>query len=129
MVITVAMMAWVARNFTAAGPDRTWLSDITELPTVEGKLYLSAFKDVYSGRIVGYSMSSRMTAGLPSPRCATPSRCESLRESAGGAGNDDSAASHLSNARHRPPTPPEPLPPSQLKPGQSLRLLHLNEPG
>ena len=54
----------VARNFTAAGPDRTWLTDITEHPTGEGKLYLCAFKDVYSGRIVGYSMGARMTAQL-----------------------------------------------------------------
>jgi putative transposase len=54
----------VARQFTAAGPDRTWLTDITEHPTAEGKLYLCAFKDVYSGRIVGYSMDARMTARL-----------------------------------------------------------------
>jgi putative transposase len=54
----------VARNFTAAGPDRTWLTDITEHPTGEGKLYLCAFKDVYSNRIVGYSMDARMTAQL-----------------------------------------------------------------
>src|ERR1700722_10529622 len=54
----------VARNFTAAGPDRTWLTDITEHPTGEGKLYLCAFKDVYSGRIVGYSTDARMTARL-----------------------------------------------------------------
>jgi transposase InsO family protein len=54
----------VARQFTADGPDRTWLTDITEHPTAEGKLYLCAFKDVYSNRIVGYSMDSRMTAGL-----------------------------------------------------------------
>lgn len=54
----------VTRNFTAAGPDRTWLTDITEHPTAEGKLYLCAFKDVYSGRIVGYSMDARMTAQL-----------------------------------------------------------------
>jgi putative transposase len=54
----------VARQFTAPGPDRTWLTDITEHPTAEGKLYLCAIKDVYSNRIVGYSMDSRMTAGL-----------------------------------------------------------------
>jgi putative transposase len=54
----------VARQFTAAEPDRVWLTDITEHPTAEGKLYLCAFKDVYSNRIVGYSMSSRMTAQL-----------------------------------------------------------------
>jgi putative transposase len=54
----------VARKFSASSPDRTWLTDITEHPTAEGKLYLCAIKDVYSNRIVGYSMDSRMTAGL-----------------------------------------------------------------
>jgi putative transposase len=54
----------VARQFTADGPDKTWLTGITEHPTAEGKLYLCAFKDVYSSRIVGYSMDSRMTASL-----------------------------------------------------------------
>jgi putative transposase len=54
----------VGRQFTAAGPDRTWLTDITEHPTAEGKLYLCAIKDIWSNRIVGYSMDSRMTAGL-----------------------------------------------------------------
>jgi putative transposase len=50
----------IARQFTAAGPDQTWLTDITEHPTAEGKLYLCAIKDVYSNRIAGYSMDSRV---------------------------------------------------------------------
>ncbi|RYV49294.1 IS3 family transposase [Pengzhenrongella frigida] len=54
----------VHRNFTAAGPNQLWLTDITEHPTGEGKLYLCAIKDVYSGRIVGYSIDSRMKARL-----------------------------------------------------------------
>jgi putative transposase len=54
----------VKREFTAAGPDQLWLTDISEHPTAEGKLYLCALKDVYSNRIVGYSMDSRMTASL-----------------------------------------------------------------
>jgi putative transposase len=54
----------VARQFTATARDRIWLTDITEHPTAEGKLYLCAIKDVYSNRIVGYSMDSRMTASL-----------------------------------------------------------------
>ena len=37
-------------------PNRLWLTDITEHATGEGKLYLCAVKDVYSGRIVGYSI-------------------------------------------------------------------------
>jgi transposase InsO family protein len=54
----------VERNFTAAAPNELWLTDITEHPTAEGKLYLCAVKDVYSGRIGGYSMDSRVKSSL-----------------------------------------------------------------
>ena len=54
----------VERDFTAEGPNQLWLSDITEHRTGEGKLYLCAIKDVYSGRIVGYSIDSRMKSRL-----------------------------------------------------------------
>lgn len=54
----------VCRDFTAPAPDRVWLTDITEHPTLEGKLYLCAIKDCFSNRIVGYSIGERMTAGL-----------------------------------------------------------------
>ncbi|MBB5617116.1 hypothetical protein BJ959_001776 [Chryseoglobus frigidaquae] len=54
----------VMRNFTADAPNQLWLSDITEHRTAEGKLYLCAIKDVFSRRIVGYSISDRMQARL-----------------------------------------------------------------
>ncbi|MBQ0897977.1 IS3 family transposase [Micromonospora sp. U56] len=54
----------VQRRFAADAPDRLWLTDITEHPTAEGKLYLCAIKDVYSNRIVGYSIDTRMKAAL-----------------------------------------------------------------
>ena len=54
----------VAKVFTAARPNLLWLTDITEHPTGEGKLYLCAIKDVCSNRIVGYSIDARMTASL-----------------------------------------------------------------
>ncbi|MEW1819102.1 IS3 family transposase [Streptomyces diastaticus] len=54
----------VRRNFTAPAPNRLWLTDITEHAAGEGKLYLCAVKDVYSGRIVGYSIDSRMKSSL-----------------------------------------------------------------
>ena len=54
----------VQRDFTAATLDEKWLVDITEHWTGEGKLYLCAFKDVCSNRIVGYSIDSRMKASL-----------------------------------------------------------------
>jgi putative transposase len=54
----------VRRRFTAPGPNRVWLTDISEHPTSEGKVYVCAVKDVWSNRIVGYSISDRMKAGL-----------------------------------------------------------------
>jgi transposase InsO family protein len=52
------------RNFTAARLDQVWLTDITEHPTSEGKVYVCAIKDLCSNRIVGYSIDDRMTANL-----------------------------------------------------------------
>jgi putative transposase len=54
----------VQRIFTARRVDALWFSDITEHPTLEGKLYRCAIKDACSGRIVGYSISDRMKARL-----------------------------------------------------------------
>jgi len=54
----------VQRDFTADASNQLWLTDISEHPTGEGKLYLCAVKDVFSNRIVGYSISDRMKARL-----------------------------------------------------------------
>ena len=54
----------VNKVFSAGVANTLWLTDITEHPTAEGKLYLCAIKDVYSSRIVGYSIDSRMKASL-----------------------------------------------------------------
>jgi len=54
----------VDRQFTAHGANQVWLTDITEHRTDEGKLYLCAIKDLYSNRIVGYSLDARMKASL-----------------------------------------------------------------
>ncbi|MEU6707352.1 IS3 family transposase [Streptomyces wuyuanensis] len=54
----------VRRDFTASGPNRLWLTDITEHATGDGKLYLCAIKDVFSNRIVGYSIDARMKSRL-----------------------------------------------------------------
>ncbi len=54
----------VRRDFTAARPNELWLTDITEHPTDEGKVYICALKDAWSNRIVGYSIDDRMTASL-----------------------------------------------------------------
>lgn len=52
------------RDFTASAPDEVWVTDITEHPTGEGKLYCCAIKDLFSNRIVGYAIGPRVTAAL-----------------------------------------------------------------
>jgi transposase InsO family protein len=54
----------VGRQFSAAAANQLWLVDITEHRTAEGKLYCCAIKDVFSNRIVGYALDSRMKARL-----------------------------------------------------------------
>ena len=45
-------------------PDQVWVSDITYIPTREGWLYLVCVLDLYSRKVVGWSMSERMTKDL-----------------------------------------------------------------
>ena len=52
------------REFEQANPDRVWLADVTYIWTQEGWLYLAAVLDVYSRKVVGWSMSHRMPASL-----------------------------------------------------------------
>jgi putative transposase len=54
----------VKRDFTAEAPNRLWTGDITYIPTAEGWLYLAVVLDVFSRRIVGWSMNRRMTDDL-----------------------------------------------------------------
>ncbi|MDL1900315.1 IS3 family transposase [Anaerolineae bacterium CFX9] len=54
----------LAGDFTAQQPNEKWLSDITYIPTDEGWLYLAGIQDVFSRRIVGWSMSERPTKAL-----------------------------------------------------------------
>ena len=54
----------VRRRFVADAPDRLWLTDITEHPTREGKVYLAAVLDVYARRIVGWSIADHLRQEL-----------------------------------------------------------------
>lgn len=47
------------RNFSALEPDTKWVTDITEIPTQEGKLFLCVVLDLFSKLIVGWSMHHR----------------------------------------------------------------------
>ncbi len=52
------------QDFSADGPNQKWAGDITYLRTDEGWLYLAVVIDLWSRAVIGWSMSSRMTAQL-----------------------------------------------------------------
>jgi putative transposase len=52
------------RQFYAAQPNRKWIADFTYIWTAEGWLYVAAVIDLFSRRVVGWSMSATMTAQL-----------------------------------------------------------------
>jgi transposase InsO family protein len=54
----------VDRRFTREGVDQLWVTDITEHPTREGKVYCAVVLDVCSRRVVGWSIDSSPTAAL-----------------------------------------------------------------
>jgi len=54
----------VDRQFTATGPDRLWVADITYVPTWAGFLYLAVVLDAWSRRVVGWAMASHLRTEL-----------------------------------------------------------------
>lgn len=58
------------RQFSPAGPDQAWASDITYIPTATGWSYLAVILDLYSRKVVGWALDRQMPASLV---------CEALR--------------------------------------------------
>ena len=54
----------VERRFVAEAPDRLWVADITYVPTAAGFLYLAVVLDVFSRRVVGWSMADHLRTEL-----------------------------------------------------------------
>jgi transposase InsO family protein len=54
----------VGRQFVREAPDQLWVTDITEHPTREGKVYCAVVLDVFSRRVVGWSIDAAATAAL-----------------------------------------------------------------
>jgi len=54
----------VNRQFAVGGPNHLWITDITEHPTAEGKVYCAAVMDAYSRLIVGWSIAPHMRTEL-----------------------------------------------------------------
>jgi len=52
------------RDFSAPSPDRVWVGDMTFIRTRQGWLYLAMLMDVYSRRVVGWSMGARPDVAL-----------------------------------------------------------------
>lgn len=52
------------RQFTATRPNESWVADLTYIPTREGWLYLAVVEDLYSRKVVGWSMDATMTSRL-----------------------------------------------------------------
>ena len=73
------------RNFTAAGINLVWVSDITYVWTKEGWLYLATILDLCSRKIVGWSMSERITRHLV---------IDALNQAAGRRGNIEGLIFH-----------------------------------
>jgi putative transposase len=53
----------VRRDFSASAPNVKWCGDMTEMPTLEGKLYSADVEDLFSRRIVGFAVSEGARPG------------------------------------------------------------------
>ncbi len=54
----------IQRCFQTTGPNLVWVSDITYIRTIEGWLYLAAVMDLYSRKVVGWSLAENMEVGM-----------------------------------------------------------------
>lgn len=54
----------VNRRFSVEGPDRLWVSDVTEHPTDTGKVYLAVVLDAWSRRVIGWSIADHLRSEL-----------------------------------------------------------------
>ncbi len=54
----------IKRDFSAVEPNRKWLTDITEVECLDGKLYISPVMDCFDGLIVGLAMANHMKKEL-----------------------------------------------------------------
>ena len=61
------------RDFTAPGPGQRWVADITYVPTWAGFLFLAVVLDVFTRRVVGWSMSSNQNTELVTEPSRWPS--------------------------------------------------------
>ena len=89
------------RAFFVGGRNRLWVGDVTYIPTREGWLYLAAVTDAFSRKVVGWSMSERITEKVA---------IDAIGQAGGGEGppddgslvfHDDQGAQHASRSFQR----------------------------
>jgi transposase InsO family protein len=54
----------LGRDFTATAPDRRWAGDVTYIPTGEGWLFVASVLDIYSRRLIGWSIADHLRTEL-----------------------------------------------------------------
>ena len=67
------------RQFEATAPNQKWIADFTYIWTAEGWLYVAAVIDLFSRRVVGWSMSATMAAQLAVGATSTAANCTGAR--------------------------------------------------
>lgn len=86
----------VDRNFTATAPNQVWVADITYVPTWAGFLYLAVVLDIWSRKIVGWSMQNHLRSELV--LAALEMALEQRRPSAGVVHHSDQGCQYTSIA-------------------------------
>ena len=66
------------RTFDASAPNRKWIADFTYVWTAEGWLYVATVIDLFSRRVVGWSMRAAMTAQTKRSGAALTNACAIL---------------------------------------------------
>ncbi len=84
------------QDFTADGPNQKWVTDITYLATIHGWVYLAVVMDLFSRKVVGFSISGSLASGLVSD--ALRRAIESRRPPAGLLHHSDRGCQYTSEA-------------------------------
>lgn len=86
------------QNFTADGPNRVWVGDITYVWTAQGWAYLAVLLDLFSRRVVGWAFASHMRQELP---LKALSRALEARQPAAGLIHHSDRGSQYAGRRYR----------------------------
>lgn len=89
------------RAFSAGGRNRLWAGDIAYMPAREGRLYLAAAIDAFSRKVVGWSMSERITEKVAIDAIEQAVGREDPPDDGGLVFHDDQGAQHASRSFQR----------------------------